>query len=260
MIGRNLAVLAVLGTGVLCGAEKIKLNSVNAWERQYGVTEKEGVLSIPGKCSFTMKEFFIVDPAKTYTLQASARSGNGQKASFMPTVSQYDAKGRLIYVSHTKTIPGTFTELAAPCKAGDTLLIAKNAGQWPKGRLLVLAFRAKEDSSDLPNYTLAWNTVKNIEKKGDAWEVRLTRALPFAAAAGTKLRLHENGGTMYPAGGCITGNSWQTLKGEIKGVEKASYSNNRWAPGAVKAKLHFLMNHNNENAITELKNIFIEIK
>lgn len=100
----------------------------------------------------------------------------------------------------------------------------------PKGRLLVLAFHAKEDSSDLPNYTLAWNTVKNIEKKGDAWEVRLTRALPFAAAAGTKLRLHENGGTMYPAGGCITGNSWQTLKGEIKGVEKASYSNNRWAP------------------------------
>ena len=115
MIGRNLAVLTVLGAGVLCGAEKIELNSVNAWERQYGVTEKEGVLSIPGKCSFTMKEFFIVDPAKTYTLQASARSGNGQKASFMPTVSQYDAKGRLIYVSHTKTIPGTFTELAAPC-------------------------------------------------------------------------------------------------------------------------------------------------
>lgn len=112
-----------------------------------------------------MKEFFIVDPAKTYTLQASARSGNGQKASFMPTVSQYDAKGRLIYVSHTKTIPGTFTELAAPCKAGDTLLIAKNAGQWPKGRLLVLAFHAKEDSSDLPNYTLAWNTVKTSRKK-----------------------------------------------------------------------------------------------
>lgn len=49
MIGRNLAVLAVLGAGVLCGAEKIELNSVNAWERQYGVTEKEGVLSIPGK-------------------------------------------------------------------------------------------------------------------------------------------------------------------------------------------------------------------
>lgn len=40
MIGRNLAVLAVLGAGVLCGAEKIELNSVNAWERQYGVTEK----------------------------------------------------------------------------------------------------------------------------------------------------------------------------------------------------------------------------
>ena len=56
MIGRNLAVLTVLGAGVLCGAEKIELNSVNAWERQYGVTEKEGVLSIPGKCSFTMKE------------------------------------------------------------------------------------------------------------------------------------------------------------------------------------------------------------
>ncbi len=260
MIGRKLAVLAALSAGVLCGAEKIELNSVNAWERQYGVTEKEGVLSIPGKCSFTMKEFFPVDPAKTYTLQVSARSGNGQKASFMPTVSQYDAKGRLICVFNTKIIPGTFTELAAPCKAGNTLLVVKNAEQWQKGRPLVLAFHAKEDNSDLPNYTLSWNTVKGMEKKGDVWEVRLDRALTFSAAAGTKLRLHENGDTMYPAGGRITGNSWQTLKGEIKGMEKDSYSHNRWAPGAVKAKLHFLMNDNNENAITELKNISIEIK
>ncbi len=260
MTGRNLAVLAVLSAGVLYGAEKIDLNSVNAWERQYGVTEKEGILSVPGKCSFTMKEFFMVDPAKTYTLTVSARSGNGQKASFMPTVSQYDAKGRLIHVSHTKTIPGTFTELAAPCKAGDTLLTVKNAEKWQKGKLLVLAFHAKEDNSDLPNYTLAWNTVKNIEKKGDVWEVRLTRALPFAATAGTKLRLHENGGSMYPAGGCFTDKSWRTLKGVIKGAEKNSYSNNRWAPGTVKARLHFLMNHSNENAVTELKNIFIEIE
>ena len=127
-----------------------------------------------------------INPVALFRATRNYISGNTDTAGASTITMQL---ARIKYNINTKTIPGTFTELAAPCKAGDTLLIAKNAGQWPKGRLLVLAFHAKEDSSDLPNYTLAWNTVKNIKKKGDAWEVRLTRALPFAAAAGTKLRL-----------------------------------------------------------------------
>ena len=161
----------------LAAAGSPDLNQPEAWERSYGVTAKDGALSVPGTVKFTQKEFFDVDPAKSYTLTVSVRSGNGKSSAFMPTIEQYDAQGRQIYVAHTKVVPDTFTTLSAPVKKGDTHMLVANGAGWKSGSLKVIAFQAKEDQSDLPNYRLLWNTVTGAAKEGDSWRITLAKPL-----------------------------------------------------------------------------------
>ena len=180
-------------------------------------------------------------------------------SSCMPFIIQYDAKGRKIAMGNVKTIAGTFTELLAPVTARDQTIRVRDAKYWPKKRQLVIAFNAEKDYSDLPNYTLAWNTVVSIEEKEGESVITFQNPIPFSVQGGG-VRLHENGGMMYPLGGRNTTAAWQKMQGTIHGRERNSFSHNAWAPGAVKAKIGIMVNWNNPSAVTGLKDIKLEIK
>ena len=252
-------VLFLAGAFLLEGAEESNWNKPDGWILPEKASAKEGILVIPGKFEMLRKDFIDIDPEKTCTLTVSCRSADGKASSCMPFLIQYDAKGRKITTANVKTIGGTFTELLAPLKAGDRTIRVRDAKYWPKKRPLVVAFHAEKDYSDLPNYTLAWNTIASIEEKDGAYGISFRNPIPFSVQGGG-VRLHENGGMMFPLGGRNTTAAWQKMQGSIRGRERNSFSHNVWAPGAVKAKIGIMVNWNDPDAVTELKEIALTVQ
>lgn len=260
-IMKTFTVLAALAVAAWLGAaETIDLQNTKAWGDPASMSIKDGVISVKGKQLLFISEAFTVDPAKSYSFTVSCRSGNGKNSAFMPVVIQYDRDGRSIGTGRVKTVNGTFTELLAPVKAGDKTLLVKDAKLWPKKRLLVIAFNAKEDYSDLPNTRIAWSTITKITEQNGSYLVTLDKAIPFSAPAGG-IRLHHNGPLYtYPLGGRNTSGSWDNLSGKISGVTRNDFMHNKWAPGAVTAKFGLQINAKEPDAVTEVKNLKLVIE
>ena len=64
---------------------------------------------------------------------------------------------------------GSFTELAAPARKGDNSIVVLDGSKWRKGKVNEVAFNAKKDESDLPNYATAGEVV-DVVQEGGAWK------------------------------------------------------------------------------------------
>ena len=251
---------AVMSAMCLLGAGEVKTLGIKDFVPQAEISAQGEAIKVTGKAQLMMNEAFVIDPAKTCVFSVSARGIDGKYGAFMPIIMQFDAKGRTISCGQVKTIGGTYTELLKPVTRGDKVLYVKDAKLWNKKRLLCIAFNAKEDYSDLPSQRVSWNTITDITEENGMFKVSLSSPIPFPAAVGG-IRLHENGPRwIYPLGGRHMGAAWQTLTGKISGQMRNDYPHNSWAPGAVTAKFGFQVNWNNPDAVTELKDIKIEIR
>jgi hypothetical protein len=254
-----LSAVAVMAVSLL-GAGEVKNLTLKDFEPLAEVSAQGDVIVVKGKAQLMMSEVFPIDPAKTYVFSVSAHGVDGKYGVFMPVIMQFDANGKTISCGQVKTIGGTFTELVKPVSRGDKVLYVKDAKLWNKKRLLCIAFNAKEDYSDLPSQRVSWNTITDITEENGVFKVSLASPIPFYAPVGG-VRLHENGPRwIYPLGGRHMGAAWRTFTGKISGQARNDYPHNSWAPGAVTAKFGFQINWNKADAVTEIKDIKIEIR
>ena len=253
-------VFCLLAAVFLQAEEVKKLDTADAWKHDPAVACRDGVFTVKGKIQLMAAEKISIDPGKTCKFTVSCRAVKGSDLAFMPVVMEYDKNGHIINVARVDVIGGTFTQLLAPVKRGDTSILVKDASLWIRKRLLVIAFDAKEDYSDLPNSRLNWNTITGISEENGSFRVQLAQKIPFDAGK-CGVRLHNNGSAlMYPAGGRNLKDQWVTLSGSISGQERKAFSHRKWAPGAVSAQFGLQINFNNPNGVTEFKDAVLTVE
>ena len=237
----------------------------SSWESLKNTSEKEGTLVVAGNTMLKSKEFYPVDPAKTYKLSATVRNADGSTPAslfigFMPATA--DKK----FVSAVMMTPVTTAagELAAACDSKDTVLkIKPDAGaNWDPGKQgWSVAFDAKKDLSDLPNRNLTLR-IKSVETKDGICEVTLASPAGFKREAGTPVRVHSGGGSfMYPvSAGKPAPAAWTTLSGTVKGVKETGYANNLWPKPATLCQVMILANWDNPKSSIELKDVKLSVE
>lgn len=128
-----------------------------------------------------------IDLKKKYQISCEYRLAPGSKTTgffyFAPVC--YDKNGKQITAVSQNPLRGTETVLAAPVKKGDKVVKIKNGAKWIK-RYGYIAFGAKADFSDLPNFNVIG--IKEIKKSGAEWEIALQTPATQAYPAGTAVR------------------------------------------------------------------------
>ena len=94
-----------------------------------------------------------INTAKDYTFTINAEGGKGKLIVYL---YQFDKSQRRIGMAHINGKTDTLTELTAPAIAGTTEFTVKDASKWlkPGSGTNIVAFRAKADSSDIPNFSI----------------------------------------------------------------------------------------------------------
>ncbi len=259
------ALAATAGTGLLFGAEVIRIEKVADLPGAKKLVENAAEKSITasGRWAKATSKPFPVDPAKKYKLSGKIRAvpgtvGENFYFGFIPL----DAKGRQIASEQVNVkTKGTDTELAAPVKAGDTVVKVKDASKWDAASpWFVIAFNTKDDYSDLPNRELAQIVEKKIEKKGDVWEVTLKKPAAKDYPAGTKVRQQRYGATyMYTAGAAKKAPAdWQEFSGVVQGIAPIGNPARQWWNGTKQAQVLLIMNFESKDGKTEFKDIVLE--
>ena len=152
---------------------------------------KEGALVLK-KDNIVSKKHVAFDSAKPGVFTFEYKLANGAKpVMFYAALDTRDAKNQKLSGSYIFGFKETETELAASTKKSDRVIKLKDGSRWQKPEyrrgVVVVAFNAKEDGSDLPNHRL--RPVKNISPDG---EVTLRSPVGAAYPAGTRVRLHRD--------------------------------------------------------------------
>ena len=200
---KKLFTAAILSAASLLGAAEILFDGAKAgaWESEAEI--KDGIVTMDLNYGIKLsKEFIPVVPGKKYTVSGEFFiTGNPPAKTFLYFgVIPYTAKGEEI--SHAAIAwanPYSVAELASDVKAGDKSALLKGAADWkflPHGRL---AFNAKKDRSDLPNFELSdFFIVAKTEKNSDGTvKVFFNKGIAKDYPAGTLVRQHRSG-NMFP--------------------------------------------------------------
>lgn len=254
------AVLAAAGS---LAAQEFTFNKAADWKKSKLVSDGDGVLEIKSQAMMTSGQKFDVDPEKTYTVKFSVCAPDAV-AKKLPWVlggfAVYDKTGRPISCIQDCVVAKTLTEVTADAKKGDSVLMVKDGSKFKKSAACGVVVGAKEDLSDLPNRNIVASGIKNIEQKGDAWEITTIRPLVKDVKAGTSVRLHSAGGYIYTAGSKLVGKNWVTMSGNIKGMRPGSWNGAVWPAGAAKAEFIILANWNGQKTPVQIKDVTLTIK
>jgi hypothetical protein len=205
--------------------------------------------------------FIEIDPTKAYKLSGSFKSIGKDKGRAYLGLVMCDAKKRTILRSYITIKKGSFTQLAAAAKVGDKVLKLTDCTNWNKkaSSRTIIAFGAKKDFSDLPNYNLSPAIIK-LEKKADVYEVTLKSPLKKAYPAGTEVRQHHNfGGYQYCAASSkLVPNKWTKYSGVVKGLVKSGAPNKQFWPGTKYARVVVILNYQAKQG-SDCKTLFDDI-
>ena len=248
---------AMLSLTALCAAELTDFPEKADWRDSPNLKAlPEDVLEL-SKGVVTSTEMIKVDPAKTTVLSGDFRCPvPGKKVRIYLAFNPADAKKDSITAYHVNIVPGTDTFLTAPVKKGDTTLLVKDGSKFRAGTKVI--FNTKEDYSDLPNREVSHGNFKSAEKLSDGiWKITLTLKMHKDYPAGTKVRLHANGGYQYVSIFDLTDTNWKSTKGTVKGMVKKGMGGRMWTTGSSFANVVIFTNG---QAPIQFKNIKLEIK
>ncbi|HWL53941.1 MAG TPA: hypothetical protein VNQ90_15985 [Chthoniobacteraceae bacterium] len=199
-VAKAVCITAILSSSALQGGELFfdgnprdgspKDDQGNELERS--TLEGEEVFVLRNKRIWLLEPMIEVDLAKSYHLLAEMRSAEGlPPASANFGVYMYDARKRLISIRHVGVKEGTLTTLVKPVEAGSREVWLESGWHWVKpAHYHALAFGAKEDFSDLPNFTVS-PQVEKAEKTPEGWKVTLKEPMTKSFPAGTTVRQHQ---------------------------------------------------------------------
>lgn len=136
-------------------------------------------------------KYLPVSPGKTYVLKASFRTLDPKlPASAYLGLELYDGKKRMICFRNLRNAARSESKVVSANK-GDNFLIVKKFPTWKTIKVAVVAFHAKADFSDIPNFDLS-PQMANMELVGeDKIKINLKRPLKKSYPAGTDIRLHS---------------------------------------------------------------------
>jgi len=226
--------------------------SIKKWHKKLTQNTED---KLGGKSSFHGKTksiwafspgYIEVDPSKAYKLSGALKSiGTGKSRCYIG-LAMYTAKKRSLQRPYINIQKGSITKLAADAKAGDTVLQIADCSKWNAKRLkiTVVAFGAKKDYSDLPNFNISSRATK-LEKKGEIYELTLKTPLKKAYPAGTEIRQHiYGGGYQYCAASSkIAPGKWTKYNAVVKGLAKYGAPNKQFWPGTKFVKVVVIINY-----------------
>lgn len=226
-----------LGAAEVC----MELNKPADWKNPKIVKAGSDCLTVPSVQQISAKTF-AVNKGKTYTISGEFRSTDASKtgARLLIGFSPLTADGKVISATSVMMANTQLGELAEAAAPGAKQIKVKNVSAWKiNSAIFQVAFNAKADFSDLPNFDLSPKLIHGalaVDANGVAtlkFKTPLTKAYP----AGTRIRLHR-AGDYYLFVGLKTNpkkltTEWQRFYGQVSG--KGGPGIRVWYPGTAKA-------------------------
>jgi len=134
-------------------------------------------------------ELIRIDKTKTYELSAWIKSKDpDQLCRMLMDIRFFTADKKPIKPMSIRPF-SSVSELADDVAKGDMKLRVKKK-EWPsKMKLVGIVFNAEEDQSDIPN--MEYLSIRELEDKGDFYELTLGKPAVKPFPKGTKVRLHK---------------------------------------------------------------------
>ena len=125
--------------------------------------ENKAVFVADGLCILISNQSFKVKPNTKYQVSVKAKSLNTTPTFMLLGLAPFDAKGRLLGHINFDGVQATLTELSRSCNAKDKVIYVKDASKW-QGTNRSIAFDAKADKSDIPNFNVSNSQVIKVEE------------------------------------------------------------------------------------------------
>lgn len=255
-------ILAAASICAVSAAEVFSAKTAADFTKRANITCKNGVYTAKGGFTLYSAKPIAIDPAKKYRISADVKAVSGTSGHIYLGFKPHDAKNRWIYPGSINAIAGTDTELAAPAKKGDKVIKVKNCAKWnAKTPYSRVAFNAKANYADLPNFDVPHSLAKNgIVKKGNIWEVTMRRPLTKAYPAGTKVRQHTDSATYIYARvvGKIAAGKTVKMTAVVSKTAKSGVTGSMFWPGTKKAYILVMHSCGKNTPVIELKNVKVE--
>ena len=230
--------------------ELVNCENPSEWEN---VVKVNAEIKRSGQISFEMcgndkKQIYSrmipVDTNKIYTLSGWFRSADKDlPASTSFGLELYDKNKRLIRALNVDAVPGTESALSTEAVKGAKELLVINNANWPTGKLVGwlpnIAFNAKDNYHDLPNYDLS-PAMERTSAEGDNCRAILGAPLAKTYPAGTKVRLVKGFGVaMYNVGIGWVPVEWKRFTTTLRGVAQYGSPINKFWRGTKYVRVFF---------------------
>ncbi|MCX5642508.1 MAG: beta galactosidase jelly roll domain-containing protein [Candidatus Omnitrophica bacterium] len=219
----------------------IDCEDASLWE---GMVKANTEIKRSGKISFELygaektelmsSRMIPVDLKKTYVLSAYLRTLDEQfPASAYFGLRMYDKNKKPITLANVDVIYGTETTLSADAPKGtkELWIIKTNNANWLNVTNAAVAFNAKNNFQDLPNFNLS-PQIERVFNEGAMCRVVLKEQLTKAYPAGTAVRLHSPWGAPFywVASGWIP-SEWTKFSATISGEAQSKVPDDKFWRG-----------------------------
>jgi len=171
------------------------------------------------KVQITRRELIPINRNKTYRLSGAFRSASqNPPASAYFGVIMYDADKKMITMQQVGVFPETDLTLPKNVHERDTRILLPLSQKWLDTPYKAIAFHAKSDLSDLPNFRISPRVIALEAMDENFMEAVLQKPLDAAYPAGTNLRLHIPWATpLYWIADEWVPTEWKTYSQNISG-------------------------------------------
>lgn len=224
------------------------------WQNTPELTEKApDNLVFTGKGELHATDYFKINPLKDTVVSLEARKcvSEEQRVRMLVGFWLWDQENRQIHPRNVAVVTDSMTTLLIPCKKDSKSIMVENASAMKPG--MVVAFEAKEDLSDLPNFYTSHAVIEKIEQQEKGDIIIFKEAINQEFPDRTIVRAHNAwGGYFYAIITALT----TDFKSYSKTIPSLSSGKaDSWWPGAVTAEaVLFLL----DKEMMEFKNFKIE--
>ena len=177
-----------------------------------------------------------VDVSKDYVFTFGTKGGGGKLHVYF---FQFNDAQRRIGSHHVWGNADSVTELVGPAIRGANEFVVKDASKWkkpmPQAGTNIVAFDAKADGSDLPNFKIDYY-IKDVTQLADGtWKVEMKTPLRRSSPAGTLVRQHYDGGHLSVT---VSLPADKTFTATIKAAKGLGPYLDAWWPGVKLVQLY----------------------